>query len=168
MIPPTIIDIEASGFGCSSYPIEIGVVRSDGLKYGQLIKPFDNWTFWQKGVEAIHGISKDYLLLNGTNGVRICLELNEMLRHEQVFSDGWVVDSAWLTKLYARSGIEMDFTLSPLELILKEEQMNVWHETKKMVMNQMCLQAHRAINDALIIQRTFLKTSQLSYMPFGK
>tara|TARA_Y100001951_G_scaffold105246_1_gene121039 strand:+ start:7658 stop:7939 length:282 start_codon:yes stop_codon:yes gene_type:complete len=33
---PTIIDIEASGFGAASYPIEIGVVRYDGANYSGL------------------------------------------------------------------------------------------------------------------------------------
>ena len=155
---PTILDIEASGFGSSSYPIEIGLVRGDGLRYWELIKPFDNWTFWHKSAEMVHGISREVLRHNGTNGVHICLELNKLLKGQQVYSDGWVVDSSWLNTLYSRSSVEMEFSLSPLEMIMKESQMKIWHDTKEIVMKEMCLQAHRAINDALIIQQTFLKS----------
>jgi hypothetical protein len=37
-IRPNIIDIEASGFGVDSYPIEVGIVLSTGQKYCALIK----------------------------------------------------------------------------------------------------------------------------------
>ena len=37
IIRPDIIDIEASGFGPDSYPIEIGVALSSGEKYCSLI-----------------------------------------------------------------------------------------------------------------------------------
>ncbi len=43
---PNIIDFEASGFGPHSYPIEIGVIRSNGDRYCSLILPADDWTFW--------------------------------------------------------------------------------------------------------------------------
>ena len=41
---PSIIDVEASGFGAASYPIEIGVVRYDGAKWCKLLRPLDDWT----------------------------------------------------------------------------------------------------------------------------
>ncbi|MCP4234821.1 MAG: hypothetical protein GY770_14780, partial [Aestuariibacter sp.] len=44
---PSIIDIEASGFGAHSYPVEIGVIREDGGKFCQLVKPYPDWTHWE-------------------------------------------------------------------------------------------------------------------------
>ena len=40
---PFIIDVEASGFGSSSYPIEIGVALEYGSRHSALIKPADDW-----------------------------------------------------------------------------------------------------------------------------
>jgi hypothetical protein len=41
---PLIIDVEASGFGGTSYPIEIGVALDYGHKYCTLIHPEPGWT----------------------------------------------------------------------------------------------------------------------------
>ena len=43
---PLIIDVEASGFGSKSYPIEIGVALNDGQRFCTLILPAPNWTHW--------------------------------------------------------------------------------------------------------------------------
>ncbi len=36
---PTVIDVEASGFGAGSYPIEVGVAFPDGRSWCCLIRP---------------------------------------------------------------------------------------------------------------------------------
>ena len=36
---PTILDLEASGFGRDSYPIEVGYVLPDGSSFCSLIRP---------------------------------------------------------------------------------------------------------------------------------
>lgn len=152
---PTIIDVEASGFGPKSYPIEIGVVRHDGERYCRLIRPFDDWDFWQVSAQEVHGISRQDLMDYGTSGVEMCHELNEFLSGQTAYSDGWVVDSPWVIKLFERAGVKMSFHLSSLEMILNENQMNLWHTTKDKVINKLQLKRHRASNDALIIQQTF-------------
>ena len=43
---PIVLDIEASGFGRDSYPIEIGYVLPDGGSYCTLVRPEANWTHW--------------------------------------------------------------------------------------------------------------------------
>lgn len=155
------MDIEASGFGPESYPIEIGVVRSDGARYCKLIKPFDDWCHWDLAAENLHGISKSLLHQKGIPGVQICLELNDFIRSEPTYSDGWVVDSPWLVKLYDRSQIEIGFRLSSLEMILKETQYDVWDEAKASILRRINIQRHRASNDAMLIQRTFIETFDL-------
>ncbi|WP_221893836.1 hypothetical protein [Bathymodiolus japonicus methanotrophic gill symbiont] len=59
-LPPNVIDIEASGFGVTSYPIEIGIVLSSGKKYCSLIQQAPGWTYWS--VEA--GVFQDSFRLN--------------------------------------------------------------------------------------------------------
>lgn len=152
---PNIIDIEASGFGSSSYPIEIGVVRSDGERYSRLIKPFDDWTHWDKNAELVHKISREELSTDGIHGVKVCLELNDFLKNATVYSDGWQVDSVWLNALYSRARVEKTFHISSLEMILSPHQLKNWHHTKDAVINNLNIKRHLASNDALIIQQTF-------------
>ena len=40
--PPIVLDLEASGFGRGSYPIEVGLAMTDGHLVDYLIKPFDD------------------------------------------------------------------------------------------------------------------------------
>lgn len=155
IITPTIIDVEASGFGPQSYPIEIGIVRHDGQRYCRLIKPFDDWVFWQDSAQSVHGITREHLHKHGISGVQMCIELNQFLSQQTAYTDGWVVDSPWVIKLFERANVSMNFHLSSLEMILKEKQMDVWHITKDKVIEQLKLERHRASNDALIIQQTF-------------
>jgi len=43
---PAVLDIEASGFGRDSYPVEIGYVLPDGQTWCTLIRPAPAWTHW--------------------------------------------------------------------------------------------------------------------------
>lgn len=157
-ITPTIIDIEASGFGCYSYPIEIGIVRHDGERYCRLIKPFDDWTYWQVDAQSIHGISRKDLQKYGYEPKQVCVELNHFMQQGTAYSDGWVVDEPWIILLFQRAHINMTFHVSPLEMILSEKQMEDWHKQKDKVQKSLNLKRHRASNDALIIQNTYAAT----------
>ena len=74
--PPTILDVEASGFGSDSFPIEIGVKRSDGARFCRLIKPYQSWTHWNSEAESLHGITRDVLSQYGIDGREVCIQLN--------------------------------------------------------------------------------------------
>ena len=60
-----VIDIEASGFGRHSYPIEIGYVRSDSESWCSLVRPADDWQHWDDQAERVHGIARPCLLQHG-------------------------------------------------------------------------------------------------------
>jgi len=156
--PPAIIDVEASGLGPESYPIEIGVVLSSGEGYCSLILPALNWKYWDPVAEKIHGISREELLAHGKSVSEVALDLNRLLRGQTVYSDGWVVDQPWITRLFFEASISREFFFSPLESILSEEQMAVWHEIKKDVIEEGKLKRHRASADAWIIQETYSRT----------
>jgi len=155
---PFIIDVEASGFGGASYPIEVGVALDGGQKYCTLILPSPDWTHWDKEAEKIHGITRDLLQTCGTPVDEVADTLNEMLDGLTLFTDGWVVDKPWLTTLFHAAGKPMNFDISPLEMILSEEQMAHWHETKDRIVEDMNLARHRASYDAWIIQETYRQT----------
>ncbi|MBL4621101.1 MAG: hypothetical protein JKY89_01760 [Immundisolibacteraceae bacterium] len=159
---PLIIDVEASGFGAFSYPIEIGIAMDDDEKYCTLILPAPDWTHWDESAEKIHRVPRDILETYGKPMNEVTKQLNELLRGKTVYSDGWVVDKPWLTTLFHAAGVEMDFFVSPLEMILSEPQMSSWHQTKDMVIAEMNLARHRASYDAVIIQETYKRTLDAS------
>ena len=157
---PIIIDVEASGFGHDSYPIEIGLAMEDGAKYCSLLSPAEDWTHWDDEAENVHRIPRDILETHGKPLMEVANELNELLRGKTIYTDGWVVDKPWIMKLYNQCNVEPEFFTSSLEMILSEEQMSVWHETKDNLLAEMDLKRHRASNDAYIIQQTWMRTRQ--------
>ena len=160
---PFIIDVEASGFGSASYPIEVGVALDDGRKYCTLILPSSDWTYWDEEAEKLHRISRDILETYGTPVDEVADTLNELLDGLTLFTDGWVVDKPWLTTLFYAAGKPMRFDISPLEIILSEEQMAHWHATKDKIVEDMNLARHRASYDAWIIQETYRQTLGMEY-----
>lgn len=159
---PNIIDIEASGFGGESYPIEVGLILENGTKFCTLISPTDDWDYWNDEAEQVHHISRETLKTHGKPVAEVARQLNEILAGMTLYSDGWVVDKPWLIRLFHASGVDMKFDVSPLEMILSEEQMKIWHETKDKIIIQTKIQRHRASNDAWVIQETYRQTNELA------
>lgn len=159
---PIILDVEASGFGAQSYPIEVGVIKQNGDRYCSLIKPHKSWSHWDNEAQSLHGISRELLQKKGRDIGEICTELNQFLFNQTAYSDGWVVDNPWLIKLFCTARVNMEFNISPLEMILTEGQMDLWHLTKDNLETNLKLPRHRASNDAALIQYTYKITQDLS------
>ncbi|WP_026375859.1 hypothetical protein [Aestuariibacter salexigens] len=155
---PCIIDVEASGFGSLSFPIEVGVALPDGKRFCSLIKPQPDWQFWQFEAQALHGITRELLDKQGRPVIEVCQELNQLLAGKTVYSDGWVVDQPWLITLFHAAQHRMAFTVSPLDMILTETQMSVWHSVKQQLIEQSSPTRHRASADAALIQQTWMVT----------
>lgn len=155
---PDIIDIEASGFGPRGYPIEVGVALRSGRTWCSLVQPPPDWAWWDAGAEAAHGISRELLLAHGRPLAEVARTLNELLGERVVYSDAWHVDNAWLIQLFHAARVRPAFRCSMLELILDEAQMAAWQAARDEVVRELALRRHRASNDALIVQRTWLRT----------
>lgn len=155
---PTIIDVEASGFGPDSYPIEIGVALGSGEKYCTLVSPAPEWTHWDEGAEKVHRIPRDILEEHGKPAEDVTRELNDLLARKTVYTDGWVVDKPWIVKLFDRVRVAPAFETSSLEMILSEAQMEAWHATKDRVLEDLSLKRHRASHDAFVVQETWVRT----------
>ena len=76
---PLIVDIEASGFGQQSYPIEVGLALEDDHRYCALILPAADWTHWDDSAERVHHISRDILRSYGKPLVEVADQLNQLL-----------------------------------------------------------------------------------------
>ncbi|MBY0265826.1 MAG: hypothetical protein K2W84_05400 [Burkholderiales bacterium] len=155
---PIIIDIEASGFGGESYPIEVGVALADDSKFCSLIRPVPQWEYWDEQAERVHRIPRELLQIHGKPVAEVAAGLNHLLEGKTLYSDGWVVDKPWLTTLFHAARTAMRFRVSPLELILSDEQMATWHATKDRLLAEIAEPRHRASFDAWVVQETYRRT----------
>ena len=95
-----VIDIEASGFGRRSYPIEVGYVLPDGRTRCTLIRPPEHWTHWDQDAERVHHISRETLMRHGRTTGEVARMLNADLQGLTVYCDGWGHDYPWLAALF--------------------------------------------------------------------
>lgn len=156
---PIIMDLEASGFGPQSYPIEVGLALSNGDRFCTLIRPHADWDHWDTSAQGVHNITRDMLMRHGADVHDVATQLNNLLAGMTVYSDGWVVDKPWLIRLFHAAGMEMAFQLSPIEMIMTEPQILLWDDTKIRVTENAAIARHRASNDAWLIQQTYLETA---------
>ena len=160
MIQPVIIDIEASGFGRGSYPIEVGYHMPDGRSWCSLVLPADDWTHWDPAAEKVHGIARDLLFQHGRTPEEICLALNAALRNLPVYCDAWAYDYVWLNRLYDAAGLPLTYRLQDLRELLGECEQRCWHETRARIEQLLQLRRHRASGDARILSETLCAARQ--------
>ena len=151
---PVILDIEASGFGAGSYPIEIGYHRPDGRSYCTLIRPESGWTHWDASAESIHGITRDLLVEHGRSAAEVCEALNEALHGLPVYCDGWSHDYVWLSKMYDAADRIPAFKLRDMRELLADCEQTLWHATRGAVELRLQLRRHRASGDARVLFET--------------
>ena len=151
---PAVLDIEASGFGRSSYPIEVGCVLSDGKSFCTLIRPEPEWTHWDPEAERLHRIPRGLVVDKGRSAVEVAHLLNTQLRGQTVYSDGWANDFTWISALYEVAELSPYFKLENLRSLLREDEADRWHDLKQQVGEELGEQRHRASNDARLLQRT--------------
>lgn len=153
---PSVIDVEASGFGSSSYPIEVGVALDSGARFSVLIRPQPDWSYWDARAEDTHRITQATLKAYGQPIHEVANELNSILRGHTVYSDCWVTDQPWLNRLFHTARVKQEFKVRAIEMILSEAQLQAWDDLKIQIIQDLRVRRHRASYDALIIQQTYL------------
>ncbi|MEI7968785.1 MAG: hypothetical protein WCJ69_07355 [Betaproteobacteria bacterium] len=152
---PPIIDVEASGFGRGSYPIEIGVVLAAAETHCFLIHPAEHWTHWDSNAESVHHISRDILLRHGKPVESVARRLNELLAGATIFSDAWGHDQSWVALLFEQAGLPQLFRIEALRGLLSDTEAAYWHSARAVVQSRLGATRHRASADAVVIQKTF-------------
>lgn len=160
-----MLDVEASGFGRHSYPIEVGFVQPDGRTFCKLIRPQPDWTHWDAQAENTHHISRELLLQRGAPALEVARALNEALQGQTVYSDGWAHDYSWIGTLFDAADLVPRFRLENLRLLLSEEEANQWHEVKASIAAERGAQRHRASADARLLQLTFQRLRRQAACP---
>jgi hypothetical protein len=151
----TFMDVEASGFGSASYPIEVGCVFPDGGSYCSLIKPEPDWLHWDDSAEKVHGITRQVLIQHGRTPQIVATELNAKLSGKRVVTDAWYHDYNWIHRLFEATTLTPRFELMDLRSLLDEEKISRWDSVKADVQAELNLQRHRASHDARVLQMTY-------------
>ena len=143
--PVICIDIEASGLGPRSYPIEIAwkcskTHRGDTF----LINPDSafSWTDWDVNAQHMHGLNRDQLLAEGISVQEACKRLNAALAGHAVYCDALEFDYFWIRRLFEAARMRPAFKLRGLESILKGEQLIQYSLVAKTQIRR-----HRAMDD---------------------
>lgn len=152
---PPILDVEASGFGRGSYPVEVGYVLEDGASQCMLVRPEPGWDHWSPAAERLHRIRRSDLLEYGLPAVEVADELNHHLCGRTLYSDAWGHDYSWLARLYDAAGRAPTFRLESLQALLTDSEIARWQELKEQVAIVLGLPRHRACADARLLQATF-------------
>lgn len=149
-----MLDIEASGFGRNSYPIEVGYVLPDGQAFCTLIRPEPEWTHWDPEAERLHRISRDLVLTRGRPATEVARLLNARLLGQTVYSDGWANDYSWIGALFDVAEMTPGFRVENLRALLREAEVDRWHVVKQQITQELGVQRHRASTDARVLQLT--------------
>jgi len=160
---PCVLDIEASGFGRRSYPIEVGYVLPDGRAACMLVRPAADWTHWDEGAERVHGITRSVLALHGRAPRDVAMALNRDLAGLTVYCDGWAHDYSWLGALFEEAGLSPAFKLESVGALLDEPHLAQLDEARRQALAEMGLQRHRASNDARALQRALGRVAALAH-----
>jgi DNA polymerase III epsilon subunit-like protein len=153
---PCVLDIEASGFGRQSYPIEVGYVLPDGQSHCTLLRPAPDWTHWDPGAQHLHGISRQTLLTHGRPVSEVAHMLNRDLAGQTVYCDGWAHDYTWLAALFDAAGVPARFRLESVNLLLPEDALARLDQARQAAQKAMGLTRHRASNDARALQQALI------------
>lgn len=149
---PCVLDIEASGFGRDSYPIEVGFVLPDGRAHCTLVRPRPEWTHWDTQAEQVHGIARDLTLRFGREAADVADWLNRHLDGQTVYCDGWAHDYPWLAALFEAAGRTPRFRLEHLRSLLDDAQAQALAAVHAQVLAELNLGRHRASSDARALQ----------------
>lgn len=150
--PPCVIDVEASGFGRASYPIEVGYVLPDGRARCTLVRPEDHWTHWDTSAEQTHRIDRDTLLAKGRPAGEVAQMLNDDLAGLTVYCDGWAHDYTWLGALFEAAGMRPRFKLETVARLLDEQSLARLPDAQHAALAELGLARHRASSDARALQ----------------
>jgi hypothetical protein len=150
--PRCVIDIEASGLGRHSYPIEVGYVSENGQAWCTLIRPAQDWVHWDPDAERLHGITRRALLQHGRPVREVAQRLNDDLGGGTAYCDGWAHDFAWLGALYEAADMTPRFHLESVNKLLDDGQLARLDRLRQGAFATLGIVRHRASSDARALQ----------------
>ena len=99
------LDFEASSLAKAGYPIEVAWVFEDGRAETHLIRPAPAWIDWDERAAAIHGISRETLLVEGEDVTALAQHMLAALAGHVVHASSPSWDGKWLSLLLRTAGL---------------------------------------------------------------
>ena len=131
--------INCPDFNSSSYPVEIALSLSNGRHYQAWIKPMSD-RFAPELDDAI----KESVRLFGKYPDQVCNELNLLCEGRNLHCDHWGFTPCWLENLFFAACAERQFTCTPIEALLEEEEHLNWNARKQFVIDILKSDDHSA------------------------
>jgi len=151
------IDIEASGLGGKTYPIEVGWATCDLASTCYLVRPaklWDDW-LWMPESEKIHNIHRDVCVREGHDVVEVAHAVNAAMKDRLVFSDAVDFDGYWLSVLFRAADVAPGFALYNANVLLRDlieapqPQANLYAKLAYSKASETYPHTHRADEDCL-------------------
>lgn len=111
-----ILDIEASGIGDDSYPVEIAWCHVDGSQsFSTLINPdsVESWVGWSDEATR-RGLARQECCERGEPAAYVAQRVSRLLTGYPVFSESPAQDQKWLDALFSATGKPKPVQLMPL------------------------------------------------------
>lgn len=154
-----IIDIEASGLGFDSYPIDIAVLIGSKSK-SWLIKPEPMWNHWDVTAENLHGITREQLDEEGLVAIEVLNKLIEFVDESNgvLYSDAAYWDADWIDTLFFALKQKRYFHIESIYELLDQQQSIVFDKNKMMLSKSGKYRHHRAEEDVNMILEAYQLT----------
>lgn len=152
------IDFEASALE-SSYPIEIGWARLDGIVGAALIRPHDDWRKlnWASDSARVHKLAQE-LLGDGLPRDEVLARVKAALGDFDCFSDAPENDWAWMKMLSADGIVDLKLSELPADMLLLAvaEKSGIPSAIAAQIVDRaMAVGAHSAAGDAAGLAAAF-------------
>lgn len=150
------IDLEASGLGAKSWPIEAGWCYTSGKPQAMLIRPDESWPLdqWDENAFALHGVPYEMLQKFGVAPEKVCQALNHALGGKIVYSDAPDWDGFWFYRLFQTAGVRQKFALCDFYDVFRSMAPEKLDEIVARA-NEIAPRAHRAVPDVLHMRALF-------------
>lgn len=150
MPPIVFLDLEASGLGPASWPIEVGWCFVSGRPSAVLIRPDESWpdSAWDPAAEALHGLAQKKLERRGAAAAEVCTKVNAALEGADVYSDAPDWDSFWLYRLFSAAKMRQAFQLRDFAELFDHLPPEKFHAAKEAATKK-SPHKHRAKDDVL-------------------
>lgn len=152
MIDVNLIDIEASGLGLDSYPVEIAILV-DNKMFSWLIAPEKSWQHWDTAAEGLHGISRQILISQGKAARFVADAINEVMvgANGLLYSDAAEWDADWIRTLFGAVGAVPEFHILPVSDLLADAEFRHFQRKHEEIASSAKYRRHRAEHDIRII-----------------
>ncbi len=99
------LDFEASSLGKHGFPIEVAWASDSGTEESHLIRPAPSWTEWAADSEAVHGITRERLMTEGTPHDEVARRMVAVLTGHALYATAPSWDGQWMSRLLRAAGL---------------------------------------------------------------